>query len=67
VTLAPTANTFRRGHRIRLQVCSGAHPRYSRNPGTGEPLAKATRLLAADQQVLHDPAHPSSLLLPLYA
>jgi putative CocE/NonD family hydrolase len=67
VTLAPTANTFRRGHRIRLQVSSGAHPRYSRNPGTGEPLAKATRLLAADQQVLHDPAHPSSLQLPLYA
>ena len=23
-------------HRIRLQVSSGAHPRYARNPGTGE-------------------------------
>ena len=35
----PTANTFRAGHRIRLQVSSGAHPLFCRNAGTGEPLA----------------------------
>ena len=44
-----------RGHRIRVQVSSGAHPRYARNPGTGEPLASATTLVAADQEVFHDP------------
>jgi uncharacterized protein len=65
VRLWPTAYRFRRGHRIRVQVSSGAFPRYARNPGTGEPAATATTLLAADQQVLHDPAHPSAVVLPV--
>ena len=61
--LWPTAHRFARGHRIRLQVSSGAHPRYARNPGTGEPIATATRLVAADQEVLHDSRHPSEVVL----
>jgi uncharacterized protein len=63
-TLWPTAHVFRRGHRLRLQVSSGAHPRYARNTGTGEPLATATTLVRADQQVFHDPGHPSAVILP---
>ena len=63
VDLWPTAYRFRAGHRIRVQVSSGAHPRYARNPGTGEDPATATRLLPADQEVLHDAAHPSSVTL----
>jgi putative CocE/NonD family hydrolase len=63
--LRPAAHRFRRGNRIRLQVSSGAHPRWVRNPGTGEPLATATTLLTAQQQVLHDPAHPSAIVLPV--
>jgi len=63
VDLWPTAHRFRTGHRIRVQVSSGAHPRYARNPGTGEDPATATRLLAADQEVLHDAAHPSAVTL----
>ena len=61
--LWPTAHRFRRGHRIRVQVSSGAHPRYARNPGTGEPLADATTLLAAEQDVFHDPERPSAITL----
>jgi uncharacterized protein len=57
--LWPTAYRFVEGHRIRLQVSSGAHPRYARNPGTGEDPATASRLLPSDQEVFHDPAHPS--------
>jgi uncharacterized protein len=64
VRLWPTAYRFKRGHRIRVQVSSGAFPRYARNPGTGEPLATATTLKAADQAVYHDPAHPSAVILP---
>jgi hypothetical protein len=63
VDLWPTAYCFRRGHRLRVQVSSGAHPRYARNPGTGEDPATATRLVVADQEVLHDPEHPSSVTL----
>ena len=65
VDLWPTANTFRRGHRVRLQVSSGAHPLFARNTGSGDRLADATRLCPADQEVLHDPAHPSALVLPV--
>jgi putative CocE/NonD family hydrolase len=64
VELWPMAYRFPAGHRIRVQVAGGAHPRYARNPGTGEPLATATRLLVADNEVCHDPAHPSSIRLP---
>ncbi|WP_043662970.1 CocE/NonD family hydrolase [Streptomyces xylophagus] len=65
VQLWPTAYRFKRGHRIRVQVSSGAFPRYNRNLGTGEPRATATTLRAADQQVLHTPTHPSAIVLPL--
>jgi uncharacterized protein len=65
VRLWPTAYRFKHGHRIRVQVSSGAFPRYARNPGTGEPHPAGTRLLAADQQVYHDPARPSAIILPL--
>ncbi|KRE28906.1 CocE/NonD family hydrolase [Agromyces sp. Soil535] len=65
VRLWPTAYRFAGGHRIRLQVSSGAFPRYARNPGTGEPIASATTLLAAEQAVYHDPGHPSAVILPV--
>ncbi len=61
--LWPTAHRFAAGHRLRVQVSSGAHPRYARNPGTGEDPLLATRLLAADQAVFHDRARPSSVTL----
>ena len=63
--LWPTANVFKAGHRVRLQVSSGAHPRFARNPGSGEPLASAVRLIPADQTVFHDPRRPSAVILPV--
>lgn len=65
VALWPTAYHFSKGQRLRVQVSSGAHPRFARNPGSGEPTATATKLFAADQMVYHDPAHPSAILLPV--
>ncbi|MGO9957992.1 MAG: CocE/NonD family hydrolase [Solirubrobacteraceae bacterium] len=64
--LWPTAHRFAAGHRIRLQVSSGAHPRYSRNPGTGENPATATaaRMLAVEIEILRDGEHRSLLVLP---
>jgi predicted acyl esterase len=60
-----TAYRFRRGHRLRLQVSSGAHPRWNRNLGTGEPIATATAMLAAEQSVYHDHEHPSAVIMPV--
>jgi putative CocE/NonD family hydrolase len=65
IDLWPTAYRFRRGQRMRVQVSSGAHPRFARNLGSGEPLATATTLRVADQTVYHDPEHPSAILLPI--
>ncbi|HEY1650748.1 MAG TPA: CocE/NonD family hydrolase [Acidimicrobiales bacterium] len=65
LSMWPTANTFRAGHRIRLQVSSGAHPLYSRNAGTGEALATGANLRSADQEVFHDPTRPSCITLPV--
>ncbi|WSQ15362.1 CocE/NonD family hydrolase [Streptomyces sp. NBC_01231] len=36
VPMSSTAYRFAAGHRIRWQISGGAHPRYARNPGTGE-------------------------------
>ncbi|MGW3899248.1 CocE/NonD family hydrolase [Micromonospora profundi] len=65
VPLWPTAYRFAAGHRLRVQVSGGAHPRWARNPGTGEPLGAAVTLRAGKRQVLHDPEHPSAVLLPI--
>ncbi len=60
-----TAHRFRAGHRIRLQVSSGAHPRWNRNYGTGEPIGECATLRAAEQTIYHDMQHPSALVLPV--
>lgn len=65
VELWPTAHRFRSGHRLRVQVSGGAHPRYARNPGTGEPLASAVDLRPVTVEVAHGPDRPSALRLPL--
>ncbi|WP_406453117.1 CocE/NonD family hydrolase [Streptomyces sp. NBC_00876] len=45
VSMGATAHRFAAGHRIRWQISAGAHPRYARNPGTGEPRAEATEFV----------------------
>ena len=59
----PTAYRFQAGHRLRVIVASGAHPRYARNPGSGEPLGDATNMIVAHQRILHGPMHPSAITL----
>jgi uncharacterized protein len=60
------AHVFRRNHRLRVLVASGAHPRYARNTGTDEPIGTATHLAAADVEIFHDPNHPSTINLPVF-
>jgi putative CocE/NonD family hydrolase len=60
-----TAQLFRAGHRIRLEVASSAFPKYDRNGGTGGPLATSTELHPADNQVWHTARYPSALVLPV--
>lgn len=65
-TLHATAHCFRAGHRLRLQVSSGAHPRFSRNLGTDEPVGTATRMVANDIEIFHAPGRESRIALACY-
>jgi putative CocE/NonD family hydrolase len=65
LSMTPTAITFRRGHRLRVQVSSGAHPLFARNTGSGERLATAARVVATKVEIFHDDGHPSGIVLPV--
>jgi predicted acyl esterase len=65
LNLSPTAYRFQPGHRLRLQVSSGAHPRIARNLGTGDNNPHATEMVTAEQTVFHDVERPSALILPI--
>jgi uncharacterized protein len=51
VSLIGAAHRFGPGHRIRLQVAGGAHPRFLRNPGTGDVDAPPLRLTATSYRI----------------
>ncbi|MGW7202630.1 CocE/NonD family hydrolase [Streptomyces sp. NPDC054837] len=53
------------GHRIRVQVTSSNFPRWDRNLNTSEPEQSATTARTARQQLFHDPARPSRIVLPV--
>ena len=65
ITLYPTANVFKKGHRIRVDVSSSNYPRFDVNPNTGDPLGEYRRMVPADNTVYHDAAHPSQVVLPV--
>jgi putative CocE/NonD family hydrolase len=67
IELWPTAYRFRRGHRLRVQVSSGAFPRWARNLGSDDSLATGTEMRVAEQSIHHSPAYPSALTLPICA
>jgi uncharacterized protein len=64
VELWPTAYRVAQGHRLRVQISSGAFPRWARNPGTNEAMADATELRTATQFIHHAAAHPSAVVIP---
>ncbi len=56
-----TANRFKAGHRLRLDISSADFPRFDRNANRGgEPGPPVT----ARQTIHHDSRHPSHLLVP---
>jgi putative CocE/NonD family hydrolase len=63
----PTANLFKAGHRIRLDISSSNFPHFDVNPNTGEPEGLSRRTRIATNTVYLDTAHPSHLVLPVVA
>ncbi|MEM7800690.1 MAG: CocE/NonD family hydrolase [Chloroflexota bacterium] len=58
--LLPTAYRFKRGHRLRLLLAGGAHPRWARNLGTGID----GEFVVQAHTICHDISHPSVIRLP---
>jgi putative CocE/NonD family hydrolase len=63
VDLWASGNTFKVGHRLRVEVTSSSHPRWERNPNTGESAVWSDRTDVAHQEVFHDRGKPSRISL----
>jgi putative CocE/NonD family hydrolase len=61
----PTANVFKKGHRIRVDISSSNFPRFDVNPNTGEPIGKSRRLVPSDITLHHSATYPSHIVLPI--
>ena len=65
VDLWATSNVFLTGHSLRLEISSSNFPRFDRNLNTGEEIRFGRNFVSATNTVLHDPQHPSALVLPI--
>jgi len=67
IDLWATANVFRAGHRIRLDISSSNFPRFDRNTNTGQTIATdgPGDLVEAVNRVFHDRNRPSHVVLPI--
>ncbi|MFD0903733.1 CocE/NonD family hydrolase [Actinomadura sediminis] len=55
IDLAATSQTFRAGHRVRVEIASSNFPRFDRHPA----------MVRAEHTVFHDAARASRIVLPL--
>lgn len=60
-----TANVFKKGHRIRVDISSSNFPNYDANPNTGEPLGFNTTVKKANNTIYHSSESPSFIILPI--
>jgi len=65
IALTDISHVFALGHRIRLQISGGAHPRYARNLGTAADLVHGTETAPVVHQVRHSDLRPSAIVLPV--
>ena len=60
-----TSNTFKKGHRIRVQVSGSFAPNFSRNLQTGKPETTSAETTKATITVYADRKHASHVVLPI--
>jgi predicted acyl esterase len=67
VTLQPltTSNTFRAGHRLRIEVSSSNFPRFDRNLNTGGNNYDEVAFKVARNSVHHSRRYPSRVTVTL--
>ena len=65
ISVNPTSNLFKTGHRVRLDISSSDFPNFDRNHNTGGDDYAESTLVAAKQTVFHDRTRPSRVVLPV--
>jgi hypothetical protein len=65
IDLIATANLFKKGHAVRVEISSSNFPRFDRNPNTGHTFGRDAETVTAAQTVFHDARHPSHIVLPV--
>jgi putative CocE/NonD family hydrolase len=65
IALFPTANLFKAGHRLRLDLAGSNFPHFDINPNSGGPEGRAERPRRARSRIFVDRARPSHPLLPV--
>jgi predicted acyl esterase len=60
IDLWGTANRFKAGHQLRVDIASADFPKFDRNSNLG---GEAGEPLKAQQKIYHDPEHPSHLMV----
>ena len=65
ISVGPTGNVFKKGHRIRVEVSSSNFPRYDRNLNTGLPADVPQEPFVAHQTVFHEAGMASRIVLPV--
>lgn len=63
--LYPTANVFKSGHRIRLDISSSNYPRYDVNHNTGKKHSDGRKYEIATNTIYHDADHSTHVELPI--
>lgn len=65
IDLHATANLFRRGHRIRIEISSSNFPRFARNTNVGDRQVEPGTTLVAHNTIYHSPDRASFITLPI--
>jgi putative CocE/NonD family hydrolase len=65
IEMTGTANVFRPGHRIRVDITSSNFPQFDRNPNTGDPLGSSATVRIAKQTIYHGGKNLSHIILPV--
>lgn len=65
VDLHAMANTFKAGHKIRIEISSSNYPRIERNLNTGGNNYDETQGIVAHNKVYFGEQHPSAIVLPV--
>jgi putative CocE/NonD family hydrolase len=67
ILVGSTANVFKAGHRLRVEVASSSFPTFDRHTNSLQPVSQAGPAdhFVATQTVFHDARYPSHVVLPI--